>query len=1076
MASDISRTDDSGRQHYKGVVMQQGRVILDRDFNALQEITEERTDADALDFVGPCGTPDNGFAIDAIIPGSPPLWVPPPPLSPPALHNRDFLISPGTMYVGGQRAVFPPADYGQPPITYSYFDQPDWIQPDEPNTDATLEFVYLHLLEQEVSAMEDTDLKDVALGGPDTTQRVRLIKRVKRLKVDSSDCTAAFAQAQVWWRNNNLAFDPKTMRLLPQASLKVSFSTQASQPDPCEPVAQGGYLQPENQLIRVQIVDGGAGGTPKLLWGYDNASFLYRADISDSKTLLLRQSPVDAFHIPRAGQVVEVLRSALIIDSEQDETDPLKPRSLVRCVAEANGVIRTLATGYQPSDRSIKLDQPLPADYVNDPNPLFVRIWQSELDLSASESSTVELIDTSNNSTTGIVVTINMLLAREQLRAPVGAYWLFAVRPSTPQAVYPERFLTDAQPPDGPQQWVCPLAVIDWAGQNVTSPPGSPPANFIPVVRDCREKFDNLVELTKRKLGGCCAVTVRQEDLQADPLALQNAVDKFANRAQGVAICLTPGTYYLAQPLRLDARHNGITIEACHGAATVQVVPDTEVKFLDGLTVLTQSTGVTLRGISFKPPAVRLKDAVAISGGNAGGLAAIIPNLVEPHMMIGLRLLDCTDVSVVDCEFLMMPVSGVSNFAAAIFASGSCRGLSVRQSRFIGPTRKLTSTVVLVRQPDRGAAENQAAAVERRGAAGVAAGAEPAANMPGNSGDQPFLRQVFIDNPAFLRALNLGGSAQAVGPIQVPPLEVPPPPIMLSAFMIAPSIEFLTNAAATGASNSRLLARAVLDEAQFTDNHMEGLTVGVIGVSGAGKVRFQDNLITDCIGGIWFGAIDNANASRGNDDVKQIGYFQSLFNVSGGEPVKEALNVALAYPLANLKVNSQPALPTQQFHLTGNRIDALPADGGTSGSAVILLLAPLFTSDPLDFDVSLLLNSNELRNRGRTIGEPLSLAPTAFLYSQAAVVQGNLIQNLVTPVEPGAVGSGSIFSLIIQAFELAVTGNVLKGKSVISDLSDITNHRNPDDRSDITNFDNNIVFHQLNSWRFLNYHKSDQPQ
>ena len=238
MASDISRTDDSGRQHYKGVVMQQGRVILDRDFNALQEITEERTDADALDFVGPCGTPDNGFAIDAIIPGSPPLWVPPPPLSPPALHNRDFLISPGTMYVGGQRAVFP-ADYGQPPITYSYFDQPEWIQPDEPNTDATLEFVYLHLLEQEVSAVEDTDLKDVALGGPDTTQRVRLIKRVKRLKVDSGDCTAAFAQAQVWWRNNNLAFDPKTMRLLPQASLKVSFSTQASQPDPANLLHRG---------------------------------------------------------------------------------------------------------------------------------------------------------------------------------------------------------------------------------------------------------------------------------------------------------------------------------------------------------------------------------------------------------------------------------------------------------------------------------------------------------------------------------------------------------------------------------------------------------------------------------------------------------------------------------------------------------------------------------------------------------------------------------------------------------------------------------------------------------------------
>ncbi len=681
MASDISRTDDGGRQHYKGVVMQQGRVILDRDFNALQETVEARTDADALDFVGPFGTPDNGFAIDMITPGSPPLWVPPPPLSPPGAHNRDFAISPGTMYLGGQRAVFSPADYGKSGISYSYFDQPDWIQPDQPKPDAVQEFVYLHLLEQEVSAVEDPDLRDVALGGPDTTQRKRLLKRVKRLKVDSGDCATAFGQAQNLWQQKNFAFDPKTMRLLPQASLKVSFSTQTSQADPCDPVSQGGYLQPDNQLIRVQIKD--SGGTPKLLWAYDNASFLYRGSISDSTTLLLQQSPVDAFHIPRAGQVVEVIRSALIIDSEQDETDPLKPRNIVRCVAEASGVVRTLTANYQPDDRSIKLDTALPQEYVTDTNPLFVRIWQSQTDLSTTGSSTVELTDASNNSTTGIVVTINMSLAGGQLQAPIGAYWLFAVRPSTPQAVYPERFLTDAQPPDGPRQWVCPLAVINWAGQSATSPPGSPIV-FGPTINDCRETFDNLVELTKRKLGGCCVITMHPEDLQADAAALQKIIDKFANRAQGVAICLTPGTYSLAQPLRLDSRHNGITIEACQGGATVQVVPNTEVEFLDGLVVLAQNTGTTLRGISFKPPAVRLKDAVAISGGNAGGLPAIIPNLVEPHMMIALRLLDCTDVSVVDCEFQIVPVKGVGNFAAAIFVNGNCTGLSVRKSRFIG--------------------------------------------------------------------------------------------------------------------------------------------------------------------------------------------------------------------------------------------------------------------------------------------------------------------------------------------------------------------------------------------------------
>ncbi len=87
MPSDKTRTSDDIRQGYKGPLMQQGRVILDRDFNALQETLSAAIEADALDIIGPCGTPDDGFAIS--IPGisSPPdpgLWVPPAPLVAPA--------------------------------------------------------------------------------------------------------------------------------------------------------------------------------------------------------------------------------------------------------------------------------------------------------------------------------------------------------------------------------------------------------------------------------------------------------------------------------------------------------------------------------------------------------------------------------------------------------------------------------------------------------------------------------------------------------------------------------------------------------------------------------------------------------------------------------------------------------------------------------------------------------------------------------------------------------------------------------------------------------------------------------
>ncbi|HEY2616225.1 MAG TPA: DUF6519 domain-containing protein, partial [Acetobacteraceae bacterium] len=137
MPSDRSRAPDRTRFGYTGVAAQQGRVILDRDFNAQQSLTADRTAVDALDFVGPCGTPDDGFRIS--LPGSssspPSFWSPPlaVPTSPPETPGSagDFLVAPGTMYVGGQRVFFPPDQNGNP-VTYSYFDQPDWPAPIPP--------------------------------------------------------------------------------------------------------------------------------------------------------------------------------------------------------------------------------------------------------------------------------------------------------------------------------------------------------------------------------------------------------------------------------------------------------------------------------------------------------------------------------------------------------------------------------------------------------------------------------------------------------------------------------------------------------------------------------------------------------------------------------------------------------------------------------------------------------------------------------------------------------------------------------------------------------------------------------
>ena len=106
------------------------------------------------------------------------------------------------------------------------------------------------------------------------------MRRVVRTPVSSDDCAGAWAELTKRWLTAGLSFDPQTMRLAPTAKLLAGFDQSKAPPDPCDPVATGGYLGADNQLIRVQISSAGSTGSPaeppQLLWGYDNASFLYR--------------------------------------------------------------------------------------------------------------------------------------------------------------------------------------------------------------------------------------------------------------------------------------------------------------------------------------------------------------------------------------------------------------------------------------------------------------------------------------------------------------------------------------------------------------------------------------------------------------------------------------------------------------------------------------------------------------------------------------------------------------------------------------------------------------------------------
>ena len=159
--------------------MQQGRVTLEADWNEAQAIAEEALRADAQDIIGPVGTPAVGNGYKIAVPGN---------------QDYDFSINQGTMYVGGERVTLPAPAF--------YFQQPDWIDGPDPilPTPPKQEFVYLALREQEVSAVEDADLREVALGGPDTAQRTQILQRVRRVATGGADCPTALAELEAAWQ------------------------------------------------------------------------------------------------------------------------------------------------------------------------------------------------------------------------------------------------------------------------------------------------------------------------------------------------------------------------------------------------------------------------------------------------------------------------------------------------------------------------------------------------------------------------------------------------------------------------------------------------------------------------------------------------------------------------------------------------------------------------------------------------------------------------------------------------------------------------------------------------------------
>jgi hypothetical protein len=642
MATDVARLSfDPGRQ-YTGVVPQQGRVSLEAEQNEQRVIDAEERRKELLDIIGPAGTPDDGYAVSFV--------------------GDVLTVGVGTMYVGGLRVEF------DTPVRYTH--QSDWL--DGPSVMREgLWHVLLHLREADVTAVEDPMLYEPALGGPDGATRTRLLQHVELLKTSQRTCAKALEQDEKTWSDAGATFDPGTMRLESNGRLLVAWEGVPDSADPCEPSSTGGYLGAENQLIRVQIVGNDQDGTFSILWGYDDASMLYRVtpDSSTNPVFTLQRSPVDDFHRPRAGQAVQVLRSTAALSSTDGVVEGY--------AAALNGEVGVLAAPYDPDTKTVQFPAALPAPYTDIARTpqLYLRVWE-ELITGNSLDSPITL------GGTGIQVTISI----DGGGPPrPGDFWCIGVRPSTPTTVYPDRLLREAQPPDGPREWVCPLAVVNaFRRENST------------VIEDCRIGFPPLTAIENE---GCCTVEVHPRDIAEGKL--QAIVDRATagrdprDRTGRVTICFAPGRYELPEPLVLRRHNSNIWLQACTQGAIISAEAGKEDGFRQGLFVLADVDEVTITGFEFELPQVSAQEARVggVSGSmfNREAVRAVNDVRANGYVSIAIRTVDCAVLEVTDCTFRFsvgehqpratdqMPRNV---FGVAIFASGRAWGVQLRNNVF----------------------------------------------------------------------------------------------------------------------------------------------------------------------------------------------------------------------------------------------------------------------------------------------------------------------------------------------------------------------------------------------------------
>ncbi len=440
MAGDYSRFSFDPRKDYTGVLMQQGRVQLDADWNELVALLDRRWRAQTVDTMGRYAVPRQAGNASAFEIG---------------FTDGEMTIGRGRIYVDGllvENHGARPLEYdpvfgamrGTRPVTYRQ--QPYLPEPVDPPAQGRY-LVYLDTWQREVTALEDPGLIEKAIG-VDTATRLQTVWQVKWLSdIGAATCSANWHHIEKWERT----VGPSAGRL----STAAVGSSCCECPSAVAP--SGGYQGLGNRLYRVEVHNGGtlrSAETPTFKWSRNNGSVAAAITAINGPVITVAYSRPEAILGFRRDDWVEVTDDWRELRCEPGE---------MRKVLDVDEATRT-----------VTLDAGLPSDFGPSCMDRHTRLRRWDWAPAASARSSAKAAAPNTNGVMpveldtpllledGIQITFTLDPSGGALR--VGDYWVFAARTSDASVE-----VLEEAPPRGVIHHYCRLAMVDYRPTRVES-------------------------------------------------------------------------------------------------------------------------------------------------------------------------------------------------------------------------------------------------------------------------------------------------------------------------------------------------------------------------------------------------------------------------------------------------------------------------------------------------------------------------------------------------------------------------------------------------------------------------------